>query len=150
MRKIAKIVIHCSASPNGKQKTLEQLRAEHKARGFSDIGYHWIIQPSGQLLPGRKEGIVGAHVQGHNSDSIGVCMIGLSKFTLQQWGTLAEIVSQLKRKYPRSSVVGHRDLSPDLNGDGKISPNEWVKLCPSFSVEAWLAGGMKPILEATL
>ena len=145
MRRINLIVIHCSASPDGKPKSLERLVEEHKARGFRTVGYHYIIEPSGLRLMGRTLQEVGAHVEGHNANSIGVCMIGTKKFTQAAWLKLRDTVQTLTKQFPDARVVGHRDLSPDKNKDGKITPREWLKLCPSFDVATWLAGGMEPI-----
>lgn len=94
---------------------------------------------------GRTLQEVGAHVEGHNATSIGICMIGTGKFTKAAWLKLKETVQELSAKFPKAKIVGHRDLSPDKNKDGKITPNEWVKLCPSFDVATWIAGGMEPL-----
>ena len=99
---------------------------------------------------GRPLGEIGAHVEGHNANSVGVCMIGTKKFTKAQWEKLKITVSELIVKFPTARVVGHRDLSPDKNKDGKITSNEWVKLCPSFDVATWLANGMEAPAWATL
>lgn len=145
MRRIEKIVVHCSASPDGKAKSLERLVEEHKARGFRTIGYHYLIEPSGLRIVGRLEDEIGAHVEGHNAHSIGICMIGTKKFTREAWLKLRDTVRELLVKYPQAAVLGHRDFSPDLNKDGKITPNEWIKLCPSFDVATWVRGGMEPL-----
>lgn len=150
MRRITLIVVHCSASPDGKPKTLERLIEEHQARGFRTVGYHYIIEPSGLRLMGRPLGEIGAHVEGHNANSVGICMIGTKKFTKAQWEKLKITVSELIVKFPTARVVGHRDLSPDKNKDGKITSNEWVKLCPSFDVATWLANGMEAPAWTTL
>lgn len=145
MRRIRFLVVHCSASPDGKAKSLERLVEEHKARGFRTIGYHYIIEPSGLRIAGRPEAEVGAHVEGHNADSIGICLIGTKKFTREAWLKLRDTVRELQAKYPQAAVCGHRDFSPDLDRDGKVEPNEWIKLCPSFDVATWVRGGMEPL-----
>lgn len=145
MRRIRLIVIHCSASQDGRAKSMERLVEEHKARGFRTIGYHYIIEPSGLRLVGRLESEIGAHVEGHNAESIGVCVIGTKKFTRPAWLKLRDTVRELQIKYPKAVVCGHRDLSPDLDKDGKIEPNEWTKLCPSFDVATWMSKGMAPV-----
>lgn len=150
MRKIKYIVIHCSAGPDGVAKSLAQLTKEHQARGFRSIGYHYIISPDGTITVGRPEEEVGAHVQGFNSDSIGICMLGTLKFKQAAWDSLATLTRRLKAKYTQAVVRGHRDFSPDLNKDGKISRNEWIKLCPNFDVAEWMVGGMTPKLENLL
>ena len=147
MRNINFIVWHCSASPNAKPLTREQLVAEHKARGFRTIGYHYVIEPDGKVILGRPESEVGAHVEGHNSDSIGICMIGYDAFTAQQWDAARNLAKAMTEKYPKAKHCGHRDFSPDLNHNGKIEPNEWIKLCPNFDVKSWQTFGFSPVLE---
>ncbi|MGH8430228.1 MAG: N-acetylmuramoyl-L-alanine amidase, partial [Solimonas sp.] len=86
-------------------------------------------------------------VEGHNRDSIGICMVGgvaadgktaTANFTPHQYGSLAALLYGLHSRYPRAEILGHRDLSPDKNGDGRITPNEYLKQCPSFDVRAWV------------
>lgn len=108
------------------------------------IGYHHVIETDGTPRIGRPEAQIGAHVAGSNADSIGVCMIGTNKFSPAQWETLRELISRLKLKYPDASVWGHRDYSPDKDGDGVIEEHEWFKLCPGFEVGAWQLSGMDP------
>ncbi|MGU9776173.1 N-acetylmuramoyl-L-alanine amidase [Salmonella enterica] len=155
------IVIHCAASPNGKQLgTATETAAQvidrwHSERGFHrlpqavrvynpqlpHIGYHWVIDTDGTTLTGRRDDEIGAHVKGYNTDSIGICLVGTDKFTPDQWRALNDLVGTLLFHHPNARICGHRDLSPDLNGDGKITPNEYMKLCPGFQVLPWLASG---------
>ncbi len=88
IQKPERIVIHCSASPNGKSYPIEQMTKDHIARGFETIGYHFLIQPDGTAEVGRPLNMVGAHVEGHNTGSIGICMVGTDKFTQAQWDAL--------------------------------------------------------------
>lgn len=76
MRKITEIIVHCSATPEGKDYTVSDITRWHKARGFKTIGYHYIVYRDGSVHEGRKESGVGAHCYGHNRNSIGVCYIG--------------------------------------------------------------------------
>jgi N-acetylmuramoyl-L-alanine amidase len=153
----------------------------HKARGFKrdsqavrsfnpelkHIGYHYVIEVDGTIRPGRGIEEVGAHVQGSNSKSIGICLIGTDKFTDAQWtalrtlviGIAAEIsgrdimhVESAMKAYEGMgiSIKGHRDYSPDLNGDGQITRNEWIKVCPGFSVADWIKKSMVAVPEASL
>jgi len=147
-RAIDLIVIHCAATPEGRNVSLADITAMHKARGFNTVGYHYVILLDGTVEKGRPEATVGAHVQGHNSRSIGVCYIGgvakdaktpKDTRTDAQKASLALLIADLRRRYPKARVCGHRDLSPDLNKDGKIEPREWMKACPSFDVASWLA-----------
>lgn len=149
-RKITAIVIHCSASKDGIAKSREDLVREHQTRGFRTIGYHWVVEPDGALVAGRPESAIGAHVEGHNADTIGVCMIGTKRFTSKAWATLATVAKNLQRTYPGARLLGHRDFSPDLDHDGKIEPHEWIKLCPNFDVATWVADGFTPKPENVL
>ena len=87
---------------------------------------------------------MGAHVQGSNEHSIGICMVGTDRFSFEQWRSLAQLVMGLRHKYPDAEVLGHRDFSPDLDGDGVIEPFEWMKTCPGFEVRDWLYADMDP------
>lgn len=153
MRRVDTIVIHCSASPNGRPVSMAELDAWHAARGFrrrqpilprhrpelAHIGYHRAVLLDGTLALGRDLEEIGAHVSGSNARSVGICMIGSDRFTRAQWGALDEAVYQLEALYPKARVVGHRDLSPDRDGDGQVEPQEWLKTCPGFDVAEWMA-----------
>jgi N-acetylmuramoyl-L-alanine amidase len=91
----------------------------HKARGFTSIGYHFVICPDGSLQIGRPLDEVGAHAQGYNQDSIGVCMCGLDRFSDAQFTTLNALLQDLKMSFPRSTLHGHREFSKE----GKTCPN---------------------------
>lgn len=144
MRRIDTVVIHCSASKDGKPKTREEIEREHKARGFRTIGYHYIIEPNGTVIFGRPENQVGAHVEGHNANTIGVCLIGTKRFTKAAWASLKLLCEGFKMRKPEITFRGHRDYSPDTDHDGVVEPSEWVKLCPNFDVKAWVEAGMVP------
>lgn len=143
MRKIDKLVIHCSATKEGKSFTVADIDSWHKKRGFKKIGYHYVIYLDGSIHEGRKEDEIGAHVEGYNSNSIGICYIGGVGYdgkakdtrTDAQKSALKQLISQLKIKYPTAIVMGHRDLSPDKNRNGIIEPFEWLKECPCFDVK---------------
>ena len=143
MRDINLIVIHCSATKEGKDYSVGDIRKWHKKRGFKDIGYHFVITLVGKIKKGRPIEQPGAHAKGYNSNSIGVCYIGGLDFngnpkdtrTLAQIHALRNNVDTLRAIYGDNvGVVGHRDLSVDLNGDGVISKNEWMKSCPCFDI----------------
>lgn len=151
-RSIDAIVIHCAATPEGRPVSLAQITAMHKARGFRTVGYHYVILLDGTVAKGRPEAEVGAHVEGHNAHSIGVCYIGglaadaktpKDTRTDAQRAALADLVKDMHARYPKARICGHRDFSPDLNKDGVIQPREWMKACPSFDVAAWWAGVSK-------
>lgn len=150
------LVIHSTGSPNGQIQTVAQIRAYHtapqpKGRGFSDIGYHWVIGVDGKRYPGRPTMFTGAHVKTDNSHTLGMSLVGTDKFTKAQWEELAAAVVQIMEEFPSiKKVCGHRDYSPDLNHNGTIENFEWIKICPSFDVSAWLKSGMQPIASQTL
>lgn len=145
MRLINRMVIHCAATPAGAVFTSADIRQWHLARGFNNIGYHYVILLDGTLETGRPLEKAGAHAQGFNTASIGVCYVGgmlngkaHDTRTEAQKTTLRTLVDLFKSVYPNMIVCGHRDLSVDLNGDGVITPNEWMKDCPSFDVKTEL------------
>lgn len=155
-RAINGIIIHCAATPNGKDFTVEDIDRWHDERGFARrgywrmrfnqtlraIGYHYVIYTSGEVVTGRHEDEVGAHAGGFNAKTIGICMIGTSQYSAAQWKALNNLVAGLQKEYPAAKVLGHRDLSPDLNGNGIIEPDEWTKTCPGFDVKKWLTEGI--------
>ena len=112
----------------------------HKAKGWSDIGYHYLVKLDGTIQAGRDVDIIGAHVKGHNSNSIGVVYVGgldnqgkeKDTRTENQKNALLNLLIDLKRIYPNAKISGHRDFSPDKNGDGTISADEYIKSCPCF------------------
>ena len=144
-RKITEIIIHCSATPEGRDYTVDDIRRWHKQRGYSDVGYHYIVYRNGILAQGRDVNIIGAHASGHNAHSVGICYIGGMSAdnsrpedtrTLRQKARLLSLLVDLRKLYPNAQIVGHRDLSEDKNGDGIIEPSEWMKACPSFDAKS--------------
>lgn len=126
-RNIKEIIVHCSATPEGKDFTVADIKRWHLQRGFSDIGYHYVIYRDGSIHTGRDESIIGAHCTGHNTNSIGVCYIGgcvsngktpKDTRTTQQKQSLVKLLKELKTKYPQASIHSHRDFAN--------------KACPSF------------------
>lgn len=150
-RNIRSIAIHCTATREGQDVSANTIRSWHTnprskgGRGWSDIGYHFVIRLGGKIELGRDERLTGAHVAGFNTGSIGVVYVGgvdkngkpKDTRTEQQKKSMLFLVKQLVRAYPKAEVKGHRDFSPDLNKDGKIQPNEWMKACPSFDAVKW-------------
>jgi len=143
------IVIHCSATRAGQDVRAADIDKWHKERGFAMIGYNYVIDIDGTVEDGRPLSRDGAHCntaglsgKSYNKHSIGICYVGgLDKNgnpadtrTPEQKQALADLVYQLINEYPIVEVIGHRDASPDKNKDGKITPNEWIKQCPCFSV----------------
>lgn len=136
------IVIHCSATPPTSDIGADEINEWHKQRGFDRIGYHAVVRRDGEIEFGRHFDEEGAHVKGQNFRSVGICLVGgvdkdgksQNNFTSEQFESARAIVEMLKHAYPLAIVVGHRDLSPDLNGDGIITSDEWLKDCPCFEV----------------
>ena len=142
-REIKLLVIHCSATRCNVSFTVEQLRQCHLQRGFKEIRYHFYITRNGELHHCRPVSEPGAHCRGFNRHSIGICYEGgldtngraSDTRTDFQKHSLRVLVMLLLKDYPGGRVVGHRDLSPDLNGNGEIEPEEWIKACPCFNAE---------------
>lgn len=122
MRKIRRIIVHCSDSPQGRGDDVETIRRWHLERGFDDIGYHYVILESGTVQPGRDLERAGAHCQGYNSDSVGICLIGDYSFTKDQFRALRTLVDIFENTYGKLEVHGHCYYNPQ-------------KECPRFNVE---------------
>ena len=134
MRRIDKIIIHCSATNENQDFNARDVDRWHKARGWSEIGYHFVIKLDGTLEIGRRIEKVGAHCFGYNKRSIGICYIGgcdengkpKDTRTEKQKRALRSIVGILKQDYPKATIHGHNELC-----NGK-------KACPSFNVKTEL------------
>ena len=156
--------------------------AWHAARGFKrtpeavkafssklpSIGYHYVVDLTGEVWSGRGLDEIGAHALNFNAHSVSICLVGGAErdaqYTPAQWKSLSQIVAMLLAKYgipcvaPKrvygpdypggytmfGGVCGHRDLSPDKSGDGLIESFEWLKTCPGFNVADWTSTGMTP------
>lgn len=127
---IKELIIHCSATPEGVDYTVDQIRKWHKQRGFNDIGYHYIIYRDGSIHKGRPENKIGAHCKGHNAISLGICYIGgLAKDcktpkdtrTEAQKKSLVTLLTALKKKYPDAKIYPHYKFAN--------------KACPCFNAE---------------
>ncbi|MBQ1268123.1 MAG: N-acetylmuramoyl-L-alanine amidase [Muribaculaceae bacterium] len=120
MRNINKIIVHCSATPEGKNFSVADIRRWHLQRGFSDIGYHFVIYRDGSVNIGRPLQKSGAHCSGHNKNSIGVCYIGgvatdgktpKDTRTSAQKDSLVRLITELRQQFPNASVHGHREFA---------------------------------------
>lgn len=146
MREINLIVVHCSATRADRDFTENDLEVCHRHRGFNGAGYHFYIRKNGDIKNTRPLEKPGAHALGYNAHSIGICYEGgldvryRPADTRTEWQkhSLRVLIRTLLMDYPGCWVCGHRDLSPDRNGDGRISPEEWVKECPCFEVTSKL------------
>ena len=130
-RTIKEIIVHCSATPEGKNFTVDDIRRWHLQQGWNDIGYHYVIGLHGELWDGRDVNKNGAHCVNHNRNSIGVCYIGgvakdgktaKDTRTLQQKARLLLLLEELKKLYPNAKIYGHRDFAK--------------KACPSFDARS--------------
>ena len=146
MREINLIVVHCSATRADRDFTENDLEVCHRHRGFNGAGYHFYIRKNGDIKNTRPLEKPGAHALGYNAHSIGICYEGgldvryRPADTRTEWQkhSLRVLIRTLLMDYPGCRVCGHRDLSPDRNGDGRISPEEWVKECPCIEVTSKL------------
>lgn len=123
MRKVDKIVVHCSDSPDARDSVdAAVIRAWHIERGFTDIGYHAVVLRDGVIEKGRPEAQLGAHCQGHNKGSLGICWVGRDDPTDKQEASLVNQVADWCVQYnlDTSKVYGHRELAPI---GGKTCPN---------------------------
>jgi len=140
MRDIKYLVVHCSATKEGKDLDVEDIDRMHKRRGWSGVGYNYVIKLDGEIQKGRDLEKIPAHVKGFNRNSIGICYIGgldengkpSDTRTDKQKEALLFKLLTLKRLFPYAKIVGHRDLSPDRDGDGVVERHEWLKACPCF------------------
>ncbi len=131
MRKIEYVAIHCAATKPSMDVPVERIKKWHLKKGWSDIGYHFYITRDGVIHKGRAEEVVGAHVRGFNSKSIGICYEGgineagrpEDNRTDDQKKSLVYLINIMKRKYKGCIVQGHRDF-PGVS-----------KACPSFDAK---------------
>jgi N-acetylmuramoyl-L-alanine amidase len=138
VREIKYIVVHCTATIP--RATITNIQAGWRAKGWKFPGYHYIIRYDGGITQLLAESQIANGVKGHNAHSIHISYIGgvdakgKAKDTRSdlQKRTLRITLADIKRRYPKAEIVGHRDLSPDMDGNGIIEPFEWVKECPSF------------------
>lgn len=130
MRPINKIIIHCSATAEGRDYTVADIDAWHRARNFTCIGYHYVVYRDGTVHTGRPVEAIGAHCTGHNADSIGICYIGgcgpdgrtpADTRTPAQREALRTLVGRLRKRFPKATVHGHYEFAS--------------KACPSFRIE---------------
>ena len=141
MRNIKYIAVHCTASHQS--MTIEGLKQEFRRKGWVNPGYHYVVLPDGKIAQLLNEDKISNGVKGFNSVSINVAYIGgidtngkpTDNRTIAQKASLRSLLKILHKKYPTAVIQGHRDFSPDLNKDGKITSNEWMKACPCFNAK---------------
>jgi len=131
-RIVNEIIVHCSATKPSQDVSMETIRGWHvNDNNWSDIGYHWVIERNGTIKAGRPEERSGAHCKDHNSQSIGVCVVGGindagapdANFALPQYASLKLVIDDIRMRHTITKLSGHRDYSS--------------KACPSFDVNAW-------------
>lgn len=149
-----RIVIHCADTPDGRPNTAADIDRWHADRGFkrdlripleidsiaetdhpplAHIGYHYVIETTGHIVRGRPLTETGAHVEHHNHDTVGICMIGRSRYRTAQWRSLQRLLQHLRGQLPNlTEILGHRDLNSG-------------KTCPGFSVAEWLNNSEQPL-----
>jgi N-acetyl-anhydromuramyl-L-alanine amidase AmpD len=133
MRDIHLIVIHCSATPPSMNIGAAEIRKWHIEKGWKDIGYHYVIRQDGLIEKGRPDEQIGSHVKNHNSNSLGICLVGgvdsknkpQTNFTAAQFKSLSNLVRILMSEHPKAVVRGHNEYNAG-------------KACPSFDVQQWL------------
>ncbi|TNE59407.1 MAG: lysozyme [Alphaproteobacteria bacterium] len=133
-RKIDRLILHCSATPPTMDIGAREIRRWHLARGWSDIGYHYVIRRDGEVEPGRAEAVIGAHTRGFNHGSLGICLVGglteegmaLFNFTDAQMIALKALLKELLARYEGATLHGHNEFAD--------------KACPCFDVAVWAEG----------
>lgn len=124
-RVVDKVFIHCSASDSPAHDNVETIRLWHKARGFNDIGYHFFINKTGNILKGRSVELIPAAQVGHNKNSIAICLGGLNHFSQEQFFSLKKLCAEIKAVLPKVTFHGHCEVSS--------------KSCPNFDYKKVLA-----------
>lgn len=130
------IAVHCSATGPKQNIGAADINKWHRAKGWACIGYHYVIKRDGTIEQGRDEKVIGAHVENWNASSLGICMVGgvsaddikkaENNFTEAQFASLKKLLVDLKTRYPKAKIQGHKDFP-------KVA-----KACPSFDVFAWV------------
>ena len=139
MRTIKRIFVHCTASSQ-RTTTEATLWAEFKKKGWKNPGYHYVVKTDGNIITMLDESRVSNGVKGYNQSAINVAYIGgidakgkaVDNRTANQKGALFDLLVKLKLKYRNAIIMGHRDISPDLNHNGVVDPWERIKECPCF------------------
>lgn len=146
MRKIERIIVHCTAG--SQRQTVGELVREFRRRGWHNPGYHYVVTADGVVHTLLEEAGIGNGVKGYNATAIHVAYTGgidagghpVDNRTEAQRRALSGLLADLHRRYPDAVITGHRDLSPDTNGNGVVDPWERVKECPCFDASKEYAG----------
>ena len=141
MRTIKRIFIHCTASFQDNYKD-SMLVAEFKRKGWRNPGYHYVVRPDGTIFNMLPEDQISNGVAGYNSTAINIAYVGgidkihmrgIDNRTDAQKQSLINLLQDLRKKYPNAAIMGHRDVSPDTNKNGKVDTWEYIKACPCFN-----------------
>lgn len=153
--RIERLVIHCTATVEGKEVTAADIRRMHcspkpTGRGWRQVGYTDMVHLDGmveRLVPNNEDAYVDGWevtngAKGYNGTSRHIVYVGgldtnrrpADTRTEAQKAALKAYVEDFRKRFPWADVCGHRDLSPDRNGDGIITSNEWTKVCPCYDV----------------
>lgn len=140
MREIKYIAVHCTAG--SQRQTISDLQAEFRRKGWKNPGYHYVVSTDGKITQLLDEDKVSNGVKGFNSVTVNVAYIGgiadgkaTDNRTDAQKKSLRQLLANLKKKYPEALIQGHRDFSPDANGNGKVDAWERIKECPCFDAK---------------
>jgi len=132
MREIKEIILHCTATQEGREVHVADVDRWHKQQGWECIGYHYLITLDGKIEKGRPEWKIGAHCKGHNNVSIGIAYVGGVDYqgkpkdtrTEAQKRALVQLLREVRGRYPKATIHGHNEFA--------------AKACPSFNVQKWL------------
>lgn len=132
-----RITVHCSDTPSGRFAPVAEIREWHLARGFRDIGYHFVVLPNGKVETGRPVTVMGAHVTGENEDNIGICLNGRTHYTAEQFDALKLLLEGLCSRFniKTDQIFGHYEFE-SAKAQGKTCPGIDMKLFRKwFAVE---------------
>lgn len=148
MNKVDSIVLHCTATPEGRDVDIKDIDRMHRARGFRCVGYHYVVKLDGTVQKGRPENEEGAHCNtkgsssaSYNRHSISISYVGglpsdgktpKDTCTPAQKAAIERLIRDIVARYPIREIIGHRDTSPDTNRNGKVDSFEYIKACPCF------------------
>lgn len=142
MRKIERLFVHCTAG--SQRQTLADLQGEFRRKRWRNPGYHYVIFPDGTVHQLADDGIVANGVYGYNRTGLHVAYVGgidaqgraVDNRTASQKEALLRVLRMLRRRYPAAVILGHRDISPDRNGNDRVDPWERIKECPCFDARS--------------
>lgn len=141
MREIKYIAVHCTGG--SQRTTIKELLLEFRRLGWNNPGYHYVVSTDGTIMQLQPEEKPSNGVRGFNRMIVNVAYIGgldaKGKYadtrTPEQKDAMRKLLGMLHKRYPTATIQGHRDFSPDLNRNGIIEPNEFIKACPCFDAK---------------